>query len=399
MNHLRFSAGVFSFFIGGQILLFVIPLYVFLDTRDIGQLGLLLFIEWTPALIAFPLAGYWVDKISAIRTFQIANGMRALACLLAFAALQWYPAQGIYILTILAAIASFFLASARVSTETLVAENTEGDTLAKFQAVIQSAEISSMLFGPVLASLCVLFLEKETLVLLAALSFAFPLLCTKRIIAIKRNLKNIGPLQQTVRGFKLLLSNQVLMYLVLLNCTVNFLASVVMGLNAAVVTDIFAMPEQYYGYLNSAGGVVALLAMALVPAMLKKYQLIHFGVGGLAGCFIAAIALTFLSSFASYVAAYIAMLSAITVYNVYNRTLRAQIIPKADFGIVMGAFSLLNISSVPLSGLAIYLFGNSLGYQPMLLCTTVITAVSAAVLMLLLTLHNRKSLSPATSST
>ena len=52
MNHLRFSAGVFSFFIGGQILLFVIPLYVFLDTRDIGQLGLLLFIEWTPALIA-----------------------------------------------------------------------------------------------------------------------------------------------------------------------------------------------------------------------------------------------------------------------------------------------------------------------------------------------------------
>ncbi|WDE11842.1 MFS transporter [Thalassomonas haliotis] len=381
LHFYRFAAGTFSFFIAGQFLLFVIPLFIYLGNKDIGELGKLLIIEWTPALIAFPLAGYWVDKFSAQFMFYLSNGVRCLACIVAYFLVIYFPEHLFLILSVLAGVAAFFLASARVSAETIISENSSKDNLAKLQTMMQSAEIGSMLIGPALAAIAVTFIAKESILLCAAFAFFLPLIVVRDIKSPREKKASKSPLKEIVMGFSELYGNKLLFALVLLNCTVNLLASIVIGLNAAVVTSVLNKPEEYYGYLNMSGGVVALLSLAFVPYLLKRIDILGLGIIGLVIAFITASLLTFASEFYLYLLLYVVMLSAISIYNVYNRTTRVEIIPKENFGSVMGAFYVINISSVPLSGVIIYLFSTSVEFKYLLAMTAGFTSVISFFLM------------------
>ncbi|MEZ9288098.1 MFS transporter [Vibrio lentus] len=382
LHFYRFSAGTFSFFIAGQFLLFVIPLFIYLGNKDIGELGKLLIIEWTPALIAFPLAGYWVDKFSAQFMFYLSNGVRCLACIVAYFLVIYYPEYLFVILSVLAGIAAFFLACARVSAETIVSENATKDNLAKLQTMMQSSEMGSMLIGPALAAIAVTLVAKESILLFAAFAFLLPLIVVRDIKGSREKKVRKSPIKEMAMGFIELYSNKLLFALVLLNCTVNLLASIVIGLNAAVVTSVLNKPEEYYGYLNMSGGLVALLSLAFVPYLLKHINTLTLGIIGLVIAFTAASLLSFSSEFYMYLLVYAIMLSAIAIYNVYNRTVRVEIIPKDNFGSVMGAFYVVNISSFPLSGVIIYLFSTSIEFQYLLAMTAGFTSVIALFLMM-----------------
>jgi MFS family permease len=381
LHFYRFAAGTFSFYIAGQFLLFVIPLFVYLENKDIGELGKLLIIEWTPALIAFPLAGYWVDKFSAQFMFYLSNGMRCAACIVAYFLVIYFPQHLFIILSGLAGVASFFLASARVSTETIISENANKNNLTKLQTMMQSAEIGSMLIGPALAAIAITVIAKESILLCAAFAFFIPLIAVSNIKSPRVKKVSKSPLKEILMGFSELYGNKLLFSLVLLNCTVNLLASIVIGLNAAVVTSVLNKSAEFYGYLNMSGGIVALLSLAFVPYFLRHTSILTLGIIGLIITFITASLLTFSTEFHLYLLIYVVMLSAISIYNVYNRTIRVEIIPKENFGSVMGAFYVVNILSVPLSGVIIYLFSSSIEFKYLLAITAGFTSIISFFLM------------------
>ncbi|WMN61726.1 MFS transporter (plasmid) [Pseudoalteromonas xiamenensis] len=377
----KFAIGVLSFFIAGQFLLFAIPLFVYLEHENMADLGMLLFIEWTPALIAFPLAGYWVDRFGAPKIFYIANATRAIACLLAFVILIARPEFTIMAVTLLASIASFFLACARVATETIVKENAPKEHIAKFQSTLQSAEISSLLLGPALAGLSVTYFDKEHVLLMAGIAFIVPLITCYGLTSLRAKQTLSGPVKQMKDGFSELFSNKPLVALVLQNMTINFLTSVVIGLNVAFVTGILKLPAEYFGYLNISGGVVSLVSLAFVPSLLKRMSVTRLGISGLIGTFLMSLFLATAHAYIPYLLGFIVMLSAVSFYNVFNRTERIKLIDKERFGQVMGAFYVVNIASIPLSGLFIYYIANKASFHFILGGTTLFTAIISILIM------------------
>ncbi|WP_164518083.1 MFS transporter [Pseudoalteromonas rubra] len=371
-----FVIGAFLSFLATQFLLFAIPLVVLKSEGSIASLGALLSIEWLPALFAFPLSGYLIDRYCALKVNRIAHFVRGCLCFISFFLLSAYPEYLFVNLSLLAGGCAFLLGFVRLSSDTVISLAFKEDekSMAKYHSALQTAELSSMMIGASLAGLASMWFDTALLLLVAGATFLLAFMATLPV--------QVEQVRQTTKrqfvssvkfGARYIRNSDTLKGIVLINFSLNLMVGVIIGLNPALVVSIFAMEDAYFGYLNMAGGLASVGALALIPVLLKQYSISRIGAFGCVLCISAALMMVGSADYYVYLSLYVTYLVGLALYNIYNRTQRAKVIPKADFGSVMGVFYVINMVSLPLSGLLIYLFAEQVAPLTIILSTALVT--------------------------
>ncbi|WP_299003206.1 MFS transporter [uncultured Shewanella sp.] len=358
-----FIFSIFLSFFATQFLLFAIPLAVLGNGGTVSSLGALLSIEWLPVLFAFPLSGFLLARMNGVYIARIAHVIRAGLCLLCYQLLIVFPDFSFFHLSMLAGSCAFLMGFVRMSSDSVISQAFKGDeeNMAKHHSGLQKAELASLLLGASLAGTISIWISKETLLLVAGGIFILALFVTLLVPASRSVKKNPKPFWQGIRfGVGYIYHNKTLKGIVAINFSLNLMIGVIIGLNPIVVTQVFNQTDAYLGYLSFAGGIASLIALTCIPLFLKRVSMQMLGGIGASLCIIAGLNMVMAFNYYSYLLLFVLYLMGLALYNIYNRTERAKVIPTEDFGTVMGVFYVLNLVSLPLSGGVIYLAAEKL---------------------------------------
>lgn len=390
-----FAAGVLLGLVAEQMVLFAVPLLIFQNTDNITYLGIAFALEWLPGLVTYPFAGLVADLDGGARLFsRVTYGRAGILCcaaLLCLIARSWSTP----VLITDGFLLSMLVAPVRMSVEKMVPQIAGGELLAPTQSLVQNMELLAMALGPALALLVAALVGKVLLLLTAAGVFAIAASCWLPLPRGMRSPKVGGvrdSLAQLRLGWTLLLRNRPVVLLGSLNFTINLAFAIVVCANAAMVVGVFKAPQSSFALLNTCVGITGLLNLLLIPWLLRKFKVEALGGFGFVLACTGLMLLGFAPSFAVYGPAFVGALAGIAYFNVFNRTQRVRAIEREHLGKVMGPFYLLNLSSYPVAGLLVAVFGARYGPQRLMIVLGVLLCAVGAVLLPLTAIGFRRVL-------
>ncbi|WP_222928307.1 MFS transporter [Cellulomonas telluris] len=381
-----FAGGILLGLVAEQIVLFAVPLLIFQHTGQVAMLGLAFALEWIPALVAYPFAGLVADRDGGGRLFRVVNGARGAVLALAVVVCVVQPEWTTGTLITCGALLSFFVAPVKMSIEKMVPLLAKGDRVAPTQALVQNMELLAMAVGPAVAIAAALLLSKVVLLTIAAAAFAAAALCwlgLPRGMRVEGRISGSDVVADLSTGWRLLVANRPVLLLGALNFTINLVVATLMAANVALVTGVFGAPEAAFGLLNVVVGLVGLVNLWASPRLLRRTGVETLGVGGFALLCVALVVAGLAPSYAVYAPAYVLALVGVTLYNIFNRTRRLQVIPEEHLGKVMGPFYLVNLLSFPLAGVLVAGLGDVGGPRRLVLGLTAVLCVVGSLLLVL----------------
>jgi MFS family permease len=387
---LRFLAGRFLGLLGDQFLLFAVPLLVYQTTGSVAHSGLVFFIEWTPRILSLPLAGVFADRFGGRRIYLISDAARAMACLVAFFALRSYPDETFRIVALIIGFVAFFNSQAFVALESTLPRLMPLGEVAKAQAVLQSADQTSIILGPAAAALCASLFSKQALFLIVGVAFAlsFLNLLVMRGLELGGGVAGQlgGPRRSLVDDFRTgvntLLSHHQLFPVIALTWLANLMIGTMMSTNAAITTGVFSHSDRVFGMVNTMTGFISVGLLLLVPRLTHRFSITFLGLAAFTTMTGGALLAGLSPSYPGFAVGVVGLMGSIGVFNVFLRTERARIIPREHLGKTMGFIVLLNNCSLPLSGLILGAgAAEVLGPQHLLLMIAAVAALPAAWLL------------------
>ncbi|ABE56746.1 major facilitator superfamily MFS_1 [Shewanella denitrificans OS217] len=380
LNFSRFLIGRFLALTSDQLLLFAIPLIVYRNTGSITQSGLVFFLEWLPRVISLPIAGTLADRFGGRVLFLVSDLVRGISCLLAAFMLLNYNQYSFYILSLLAIVNAFFQAQSLIAVESLVPRLFEQSKLIQVQSMLQALMQLSMIFGPIVCGVLVLVMDKSFLLLVAAIVY---LLCVCNTFSLGFE----QPLKSTDSGKKVSIFEQLrlasnLIYrqpkLKRLTCesmTINLLLGVMLGLASIIAISKFNVTDQTFSLLQLALGAASVVALSFSSQVFSRFDGMKVFLCSIwlvfGGCLIAAIA----SEFWVFTLGYSVMIAALAFFNVYMRAERVKLIPADDRGKVIGIMVMFNQLPLPIAGVLIAVFSESVGPQNLILMVIAINCL------------------------
>lgn len=370
--------------IAENFVLFATPLLVYELTGRASIAGLAFAVEWLPMVAAYPFAGAIADHLGGKRLFILSSALRGGIVVLAFGLLLAQPPWAVPVLIANAALLSMLAAPNRMAVEKLIPTLADGSRLAVAQAAVQNSEVVARTLGPALAAAMVGLTAKEDIILAAGLLFAVSSLPALLLPAEARP-QAARPASAIVtdmrHGWTLLLHNRPLMRLALLNCLINLAFAVALASHAVVITGVFELPDAAYGYLNAGAGALGLINLALIPVLLRRWDVYQLGCAGLLMIVAGLLGSGLAGGYLLYAGAFIVASAGVAMFNVFNRTQRIKVLDQRHIGKVMGPFYLLNLLSMPLGGLIVTLFADRHGNQPLIAFSAVLLLVAGPPLI------------------
>jgi MFS family permease len=390
-----FAAGVLLGLVSEQMVLFAVPLLIFQNTDNVTYLGIAFALEWLPGLVTYPFAGLLADLDGGARLFtRVTYGRAGILCCAAALCLV----QRSWTTPVLIAdgfLLSMLVAPVRMSVEKMVPQVAGGELLAPTQSLVQNMELLAMALGPALALLAADLVGKVWLLVSAAGVFAIAASCWLPLPRGMRSPKVTSvadSLAQLKLGWLLLLRNRPVVMLGCLNFSINLAFATVLCANAAMVIGVFKAPQSSFALLNTCVGVTGLINLLLIPWLLRKFKVEALGGFGFLLACTGLMLLGFAPSFGVYGPAFVGALAGIAYFNVFNRTQRVRAIEREHLGKVMGPFYLLNLSSYPVAGLLVAVFGARYGPQDLIIVLGAVLTVIGAVLLPLTAIGFRRLL-------
>lgn len=370
---LLFLISVFLGILAESFVIFSIPLIVLELTSSASYAGLAFMLEWIPAIIMYPIAGNIADKLGPKGTLAISALSRFIIILIATVLLYNSDDDALFIVLTCAFSLSFLLPFSRVAAEKNVALLKETRNISIIHSYVQSSELLAWTLGPALAAFASEYLNLFQILAVSGMVF----LCSFISIMLSRSC--FHSMSQTVNsktslmfGANYILSRKSLLYLACLNSLINFMFAAVISSHAAIITGVFNLSDKYYGILNFIGGTFGFLNLFLVPILVKRISMLSFSTFGLTLLGAGFLILSISSEYDTYLIGFSASMVGISLYNIFNKTLRTSLIDQAHIGKVMGVFYLINIMMLPLGGLIVYLFADSVGNQSIILALSVV---------------------------
>lgn len=379
-----FAGGILLGLVAEQIVMFAVPLLIFQHTGQVSMLGLAFALEWVPALIAYPFAGLLADRDGGGRLFSVVNTGRAVVLGIAVVVCVVEPEWTTPALITSGALLSFFVAPVKMSVEKMVPQLARGDRVAPTQALVQNMELLAMAVGPAMAIVGALLISKVVLLTIAAAVFAAAALSWLRLprgVRVEGRIGVADVVADLTTGWRLLVANRPVLLLGALNFTINLVVATLMAANVALVTGVFGAPEAAFGVLNVVVGLVGLVNLWVSPWLLRRTGVETLGIGGFGLLCVALVVAGLAPSYAVYAPAYVLALVGVTLYNIFNRTRRLQVIPEQHLGKVMGPFYLVNLLSFPLAGALVAGLGELGGPQVLVLGLTGVLCVAGTALL------------------
>ncbi|NLR74652.1 MFS transporter [Leeia aquatica] len=352
------SRGASSFFgslflarLADQVLLILVPLVVYQQTRNVGWSGLAFMLETLPRYLMFPLFGILCDRVSPVKLLRISQRSRAIISLVGIACFMTWGGLGWLIG--LSAVCGVLTGQGFVAREVVLPQAFPEQPYQQVASSAQLADQLGMVLGPLLAAGLLKwwnwqggFMVASAIFLLADLSAGRWLRYSQRSGWQPNEREPWG--QALLRAFALVWRLPGLPRLVAQAAAINLLLGGVLATSAALVTGFYLRSEASYATLQAWAAAVTVVTLLLIARVSVPQRLLgilsYFSI--MAGGLLAALSPTYLG----YWLGYLLITGFDKSYSIYMRSERQQVIPAGDFGKVTGAMILFNNLSQPLAG-------------------------------------------------
>ncbi|MDX7989424.1 MFS transporter [Xenorhabdus sp. 12] len=359
-NEFGLKRFIFSRFLGtlcDQFLLFAVPLTILQITGSLMFASLAFVIEWVPRLIFYPLSGFIADRVNPKSIFFNVELGRTLLMLAAFVVLIFYPTLTFPVLATMMTLLSVAHALNFVATESLLPRNIPAEELPKALSMVQGVDQVTQILGPTLAAIIAAYGGINTVLAVAAAIFAISainyLFLKSRQISVEDKLSFKSLIDSNKQGAQVLWKNKVLLHLCGLTWVVNLVYGAALVVSAAVILEEFRMSERYFGILQSSAAIATIVAFFFVPSFVRRFGLSTLGTISFCAMILSGALMTVSMHYALYLVGYMLLMAFDGVFSVYLRSVRSQIIPQEHLGKTSGLIGLMNMSSVPASGVAV----------------------------------------------
>ncbi|WP_158999668.1 MFS transporter [Pigmentibacter ruber] len=361
--------------LGDQSLVYGIPILVYQKTGSISASGFAFAIEWIPRLVAMPFSGVATDFFGPKKMLILADFSRFFITMLVglLLLLELSNTQIIIIFGILGGAIGFFHEMAFVSFETLAPKIISQNKLAQLQSYLQGIDLGTQILAPGFAAIVLAKMTAIPFLGILSFLFLFGLLGTVLSKLIGRNISEINNVPKVSKkklfnditsqfylGIKFVLKSKELIYLCAIAISMNFSIGFLLSGSAGYLKEGLHSSAYMAGYLGTIAGCIGVLGFLLIPFFLKIFTLQKLGMFGVILFFIANISIVFSKNFILFAIFYAIIFLSDGFYSVYMRTLRAKIIPQHIFSSVIGILLCINFIFMPLSGVILGIFGNSI---------------------------------------
>lgn len=351
---------VFSRFIGAlcdQFLLFAVPLAILQATGSLTFSSLAFVIEWLPRILFFPLSGFIADRIKPRFIFFNVDAARSLLMIAAFVILLLNPDATFAVLAVMMALLSVAYVLNFVATDAMLPRHISVEALPKAHSMLQGVDQITMVLGPAIAVVISAWGGVTTILAVAAGLFALSavnyLFLKTHDLAITEKLGLRSVIDANRTAFEVLKRNKILLHLCALTWVVNLVYGAALVVSAAVILQEFHLTSRYFGILQTSAAIATIVVFFFVPRFAAKFGLSALGTLSFCAMILAGALMSVSVDYALYLVGYAVLMAFDGAFSVYLRTLRSQIIPKEHLGKTMGLIGLLNMCSVPASGLAV----------------------------------------------
>ncbi len=376
-----------------QIMLFAVPVIIYSQTKSVALSGIAFFIEWLPRVISLPVAGSLSDRLGSRAVYLAADAVRAIACLLVFAAIYFFQAGYFIALTAFMAISAFFYAQSYISLESLIPRLVGNQDLSKTQSKLQALEQGTMILGPIIGAIVLAKFEAVYILLLVCVLYSAAF-----IGILQLNIPNtVAPSRRTgklvtqvsndmVKAWRIIRVRHNLIFLMLLSISINLIFGVTLATGAALTTGYFDRTTSEFGLLQTITGVFTIISLLAVPFFLKRTTAFHLGIFAYLAVVMCGLVISGANHFWLYLACYVAIHAIGGWFNIFIRTERILWIPKRHLGKTIGLIVFFNQLTLPLAGLLVGLTSNETQAK-----TLFGVLALFALLVIALTFHKLKS--------
>lgn len=331
------------------VISFVIPLIIYSITDSALWTALTYAAETLPYLIVTPFAGVWSDRYSK-RTFliwgDVANMGLSMAIYVAAAHLHGYWAA--------ACLVFFSFAAATTSAihhpmfQSIAPEILDGGLLARFNSLVNTFDNMTSIAVPALVAALMVYLHKETIVLLCVTGFtlSLPLLWGIRSEAVERGSSG-SVMSELLEGVQYVLKDRNLVSFSVLFACVNFGLSIIGANLVFIFTSSYGVPQAQIGFYYAVIGIGAAFGSLGAPLLMRLIGDANLIIGS---CFVAGLVSVVAAAarspllFAIEWGGATACLSAVVVTFF---TFRQRVVPSTLLGRTVGVTRLISYAAIP----------------------------------------------------
>ncbi|GHE27389.1 hypothetical protein GCM10017673_31930 [Streptosporangium violaceochromogenes] len=332
--------------LSNQTLQFVVPIMIYQMTGSLTWSGVALFVEWTPRLVALPLAGYLADRFEARRIHVLSDVMRTVAGVGVVAAMLCAPGSAGVALVGLALVAGAGFELTFVAGEKAGLSLVPAKEMPRLQTTLSAIEQSCLLMAPVLGG-GLLLLGPATTVSVLSVLFGASLLLARVMKPVPVTSAEPPPVMAGVRQ---VIANTLLRDIVAITMVINLMLALLLATAPAVVRHHYGVDEGRLALVYTGAALVALLVLSLLTRFIRRFGLLITGAASALIQCLAFLAIGPSSEFVTFVAIVMVFMAGDAAFSAFIRTVRARAVPAAEFGSTAAAISLLNCASMPLAG-------------------------------------------------
>jgi len=337
------------------VITYGIPLSVAATTRSATLTGLAFALEWLPRLVAFTMAGAFVDRHGTVRVFRMACLARTLAALVA-AMLLTIPGTGVpaaVTVMTLAPLTGFLTECSFIAAETAGSEasRTAGARTHRVQSVLLGIDQTAMLAGPLAAGL--LLAHGGLAVMLSTLA-ALSLLAAALVPPQPTAPSGSPEGQSGVRaGWGTLRALPALAWLVGGLIVSNTAIALLQAAMPVIVVTELGRSSADAGLIWSAAAVASLLATAGARHAIDRWGLWPVGATAAVIAAGATLAIAQAHTYRGYILLVAVLMAGEGGLTVVLRTLRSHLIPREVFASTLSLTILLLLAPFPAAGLLV----------------------------------------------
>lgn len=359
---------------------FSIPIVVYQMTESVAFSGLAFFFEWLPRIILLPILGKYVD------IFSNQNQLFSVDIIRISLLLMVGLANSLVTFIILLSLFSIINGYAYLVVERSVRSFSKGSRSGNAQAKLQAADSVAQVAGPAIAGSVLSFYDFNVVIGIGVVLFLLGMLVINKII-FSETIQTVHTIDNDVRflAFKILFQSKKLIRLTLLTMMINLVEGITLIVLPAVIL------EKYNGMPWGIGGLVGLatacsaIVLYSLSYLLKYIKLKMLAIFSGALMLICSVVLGFSNGMSLFAVAFIGFIIGRTVFTVYMRTERMNIIPIEHLGKTIAIMISFILLPMPLAGATAGLLGGVLDPQSIILCLSVF----ACLMTLLVTVMYR----------
>lgn len=267
--------------VGSSMTVLALPWFVLVTTGSATKLGLVLGIGSIP-FVTLPLpAGPLIARIGAKRTMVIADAAR-LPLLAAIPALYSLDALSFPLLVVLVALTNVFLA-AHMPAQRLLLPEVVGDEealVARVNAYLDGAQTAARLVGPALAGVLIAALGAPNVLYVDAATFGVAAVAVGLLVP-RRKPTTEAEEHGLLTGVRYVLRSRLLVVLCITMLTMEVFFTLFMTTLPVLAYSDYERNARLAGVFYAAMGAGALLGMAVVAVVVRRFGALRVAAGGL----------------------------------------------------------------------------------------------------------------------